>query len=254
MNQALTLLKKEWMESLRNFKFIAFVIVMLIFGILSPLTALLMPEILGAALKEQFEGLVLPDPTAYDSFVQFFSNINQMGMLLLVILFGSLLTNEFSRGTLTNLVTKGLKRRNIIAVKFLFVVIVWTIGYVLSAATTYMYTIMYWDETLHNLWFSLLTSYVYGIFLIALAFMLSIWVKNFVGVLGIMLGIIVVFTLISISPDAAEWLPNYLISSNMDLVTGELEMNEVVPALLITLGAIAVFIVVAIMSFDKSEI
>lgn len=69
---------------------------------MSPLAAKLLPQILAS------EGIsiTLPDPSAIDSWSQFFKNISQMGLIVTVILFSGVLGTELSKGTLINMLTK----------------------------------------------------------------------------------------------------------------------------------------------------
>ncbi len=151
MNQMLPLFKKEFIESWRNFKFAAILIVFAIIGILSPFTALILPDILGMVMDDSGVTVDIPESTSLDSYMQFFSNMNQMGLVIFVIVFGSILTHEFTHNTLVNLVTKGLKRTYVIVVKASFLMLVWTVGYVISASVAYAYTIYYWDEPVEHL-------------------------------------------------------------------------------------------------------
>lgn len=47
------MLKKEWMENSRSHKALALLIISIIFGILGPLTALLMPDIMAGVLPKK---------------------------------------------------------------------------------------------------------------------------------------------------------------------------------------------------------
>lgn len=93
--------KKEVLENVRIFKMLIFLI-FFIFGMMSPLMAKLMPEILS---QMPIEGvtIILSEPTASDSYMQFFKNITQMGMIILILVFSGTLTQELNRGTLINI-------------------------------------------------------------------------------------------------------------------------------------------------------
>ncbi|MFS5987412.1 hypothetical protein STO58_09085 [Streptococcus agalactiae] len=51
MKSLAVMLKKEWMENVRTYKVISILITCSIFGILGPLTALMMPEVLLQSFK-----------------------------------------------------------------------------------------------------------------------------------------------------------------------------------------------------------
>ncbi|MCG1009758.1 ABC transporter permease [Salinicoccus sp. ID82-1] len=252
MRQISALFRKELIESWRNFKSMAFLIVFIIIGVLSPFTALIMPDILSMVMEDSGIKADIPESTALDSYTQFFSNMNQMGLAIFVIIFGSILTHEFSRNTLVNLVTKGLKRTNVIVVKSLFLVFLWTLGYVISALVTYVYTLYYWDESANHLVLSFAMTWMYGLFVISLIMLAStFFTTSFIAVLSSVLALVIVMLMASIHPDIAEYLPQYLIGSNIGLLAGEIESGDVLWSSVITGAATLVFFMLAILRFKK---
>lgn len=255
MNQVSALFKKEIIESVRNFKLFVLLTVFIIIGIISPLTALLMPDIMDMLMEDAGISFELPPVTALDSYTQFFGNMNQLGLPILVIVTGSILTNEFSRNTLVNLLTKGLKRHNVMLVKFLYAVLMWTAAYAAGAVTAYLYTIYYWDNKFENILAAFSLTWVYGIFLISVIMLASaIFKTSFLGVLFTVLAVVILMIITSIYPPAAEYLPQYLATSNAELLTGEIAVSDVLPALLITL-AVSIFIfLLSTAVFNKAAI
>jgi len=98
-----------------------------------------MPEIVGSLVTDGVV-ITLPEPTAYDAWAQFFKNATQMGLFVMVILFSGVLSSELSKGTLINLLTKGLSRTAVILSKYTCMVSVWTISISLCFGLTYGYT------------------------------------------------------------------------------------------------------------------
>lgn len=255
MNQISALFKKEIMESVRNFKLFSLIIVFMIFGIISPLTALLMPEIMRIVMEDAGISFEMAPVSAIDSYVQFFSNINQLGLVIFVIVTGSILTNELSRNTLVNLVTKGLKRHNVIIVKFLYATILWTAVYVLSSVITYLYTIYYWGDPLENILLAFSLTWLFGIFLISIIMLASsIFKTSFLAVLFSVLAIVIAMIILSIHPTIAEYLPQYLISTNIGVLTGEITPGDIVPSVLTTVGAVIIMFGLSIFTFNKATI
>lgn len=255
MNQISALFKKEAVESIRNFKLFLLLAVFIIIGIISPLTAYLMPEIMAMVMKDAGIKFELPAVSAVDSYVQFFGNMNQLGLPILVIVTGSILTNEFSRNTLINLLTKGLKRHNVMLAKFLYTILMWTVVYVFGAVTVYLYTIYYWENELENIPAAFGLTWLYGIFLISVIMMASaIFKTSFLGVLFTVLGVVIIMIIASIYPMTAEYLPQYLLTSNMSLLTGETGASDIMPAVLITAGASILIFLMSIVTFNKAVI
>ncbi|SOC43470.1 ABC transporter permease [Salinicoccus kekensis] len=254
MSQVRALFKKEAVESVRSFKLFALIIVFMIIGVVSPLTALLMPDILEAVMEDSGIAFELPPVSAFDSYSQFFSNANQMGLVVLVIIFGSILTHEFSRNTLVNLITKGLKKYNIILVKTVFAALAWTLAFVISALITYLYTIYYWGDAVHNLFAAFGLTWLFGVFLITLIMAASaVFKSSFPGVLITVLAVVIIMMIAGIHPDIAEFLPQYLIGSNMALLHGELEIGDMMPSIIATVISSILMIVLSILIFNKTE-
>ena len=255
MSQLTAMFKKEWMESIRQFKTAALVIVLIIFGIISPLTALLMPDIMEMVMEDSGVHFELPAVQAVDSYMQFFSNLNQMGLVILVIVLGSTLTNEISRHTLINLVTKGLKRRTVIFVKYFYACLVWTVGYVMSAVITYLYTIYYWDNDVPHVLLSFSLTWLFGIFLISIIMLASsIFKSSYIAVLMTVLAVVVVMIALSIHPGLSEYMPQYLLGGSTGLLNGSLQPEDVFPAVTVTVLTSILMFVSSVFIFDKAEI
>lgn len=79
----MTLWRLEWLRLVRTHRWMIVVGVYLLFGIMGPLTAAYMQDILG-----QFGGemtIVAPDPTPADGVNQFIGNASQIGLLAVII-------------------------------------------------------------------------------------------------------------------------------------------------------------------------
>ena len=122
--------KKEFMEFYRSHKLLIILAVFLLLGMMNPLTAKITPQ-----LVENFmpEGMIvnLGEPTALDSWMQFYKNVPQLGLVVLVILFSGMMSQEYSKGTLINMLTKGLARRSVILSKLTVALVMWTAAYVI---------------------------------------------------------------------------------------------------------------------------
>ena len=107
MKGYIAFIKKEFVENLKNYRFFILFAIFAIFGLSSAFLAKFTPEII-AALGAGFEAT--EEPVALDAWQQFYKNISGVGFSALIILFGSCMSSEYSKGTLLLLVTKGLAR------------------------------------------------------------------------------------------------------------------------------------------------
>ena len=131
------LLKKNILEMIRNKRILIFGIVFMAISVISALSARYLPDLINALLEsmeEQIGGTFLVSASVAESYVQFISNIGEIAVLLVGILFAVTISKEKSRGTYNDLVTRGVKDRDIVLAHFASQVIVITVCYLLSIA------------------------------------------------------------------------------------------------------------------------
>ena len=123
--------KKEWLEAVRSYRLAILLIAFAIFGIMNPLIAKLTPYLLENLMPEGIS-IQISEPTAIDSWMQFFKNIPQMGTIVILLMFSGLFANELQKQTLVPFLTKGLSRAQVILSKLSISYVLWTISYFLS--------------------------------------------------------------------------------------------------------------------------
>ena len=246
--------KKEFVESLRTYRLIVLIGVLLFFGILSPLTALFLPEIIGSLDMGDGVTLTLPEPSAMDSWTQFFSNVGQMGMLALIITFSGIMANEISRGTLVNLLTKGMKRHTVVISKFLYANAMWTVGYGLCLAVCYAYTEFYWPAAdLSNAFLAFSSLWLYGVLMISMLVFGGVLFGSFYGSLLFSLGMIIVMALLNIAPALHKFNPISLAGGTLELLSAHKEAADFSPAMIICTVAVVLMLVGSIVIFNRKK-
>jgi ABC-2 type transport system permease protein len=247
--------KKEWMELARTYKLAIMLAVFLIFGIMSPMMALLLPDILNGSDLGGGIILQLPEPAAIDSYLQFFGNIGQMGMIVLVIVFAGIMANEFSKDTLINVLTKGMPRRTILLAKFMVSTVTWTISYLLALGVTFLYTEFFWsNHSLPHAFWAFAGPWVYGIFLIALMILSGVLFKTFTGSLMVTGAVAIVLSLLNISPAMQKFNPISLADRGVNLLNGSMVPADLLPAFYISGALILVTLSAAVILFDRKQV
>ena len=254
MKQFIIFTKKELFESVATFKLYILLALFLIFGMMSPLLAKLLPEILKSM---DLAGMVieLPEPSAIDSWSQFFNNVGQMGMLVLVIIFCGIMANEFSKGTLINLLTKGLSRKNVVFSKFFSATVIWLVAYLVCFGICYAYTAYFWDDVSirHGLLvFS--APWLFGVLLIAILMFGGTLFSNIYGSLLSCVAVVIVLNLISIIPNTAKYNPVSLTGGTLAILLESADTSDFIPAMIICVIAIIVLIVATIIVFNRKRI
>lgn len=253
MNQFIAFTKKEFHESAATFRLYILLAVFLVLGMTSPLIAKLTPELL-KTLGDTGSGIVIqmPEPVMTDAWAQFFKNVGQIGMLVLVIVFGGVMSNELSKGTLTNLLTKGLKRRTVIFSKFLSATALWTFSYLLCFGVCYAYTAYFWEiGAMKHALLAFAALWLFGELMLALLIFGGTLFGNIYGSLLSCLGLVMVLNILSIVPKTAAYNPITLSGGTLVLLSGDAKPGDFIPAMIVCATLIIALIAGAIAVFDK---
>lgn len=256
MKQLTAFIKKEFTEQIRTGKLTIMVIIFVLFGIMSPAMAKLTPfiyEMLSDSMAEQ--GIIVQDMTvnAMLSWQQFYKNIS-LTLIVVVVMFCGILTNEYQKGTLVNMLTKGLSRWKVIIAKTVAAAAVWTICYWLCYLITYGYNAYFWDNSIaRHLFGGAACIYLLGLWLIALILLGSaLFTANF-SVLLFTGGIFLAAYLMSLIPALAPYLPTQLLSSG-NLLSGAAAPDAFYKAAGVTTILIVLAIAAAILRFNKKQL
>lgn len=256
MKLLITLLHKEVTEIIRTKKILILGILFIVLGIMNPLIAKITPwmmELLSDSLGES--GIIIIDVhvDANTSWLQFFKNI-PLGYIVFVLMYSQSFTKEYQDNTLLLLFSKGLDRSKVLLSKLIFMIGTWTLLYGVTFIITYGYNAYFWDNSVAvGLYQSLFMWYLFGIFIICLIVLLSTLVKENVGILIGILGILLTTYLIGLIPVLKKFMPTTLMDVN-NLLVGKLQFNEYLWTIVITLILSLLSIIISIPLFNKKEI
>lgn len=255
MKVFIALLKKEYLESVRNKKLFIMFFIFLFLGILGPVTAKISPEILKSFLGEEL-AKGLQEPTFIDSWVQFFKNVTQLGFIFIAIIFSNYIVNEFSKKTLVNLVAKGLPRFQIVISKIFFASILWTVSFIIYCLIFNLYTNYIFKENVEILLAikASIPIWVFGIFLIALECFAGFVFRNTVGALSTLVITIALQFLIGMYDKIAKFLPMFLFSDNINLIKGSISFADYRYSILTTILLTILMIFTSIFTLNRKEI
>jgi len=254
MKTYLAFTKKELLEYTRTYKLFLMVIIFLGFGFMNPVTAKYTPELIAGFMPEGMS-VEIAEPTILDSWSQFFSNIPQLGLIIMVIVFSGLMANEFSKGTLVNILTKGMRREAVILAKFTSASLIWTVSYLVSFVVTLLYSKLFWSDTgVANLAMAVGCVWLFGILLLSSLLLGGILFRSSYGSLLFVGVLVVVMFVLNVLQTIAEYVPIRLVSVNMELLRGSIGASEVYAAVGITIGLTVVFIVISMVVFNRKRL
>ena len=118
MNSFLTFLDKEWTELFRTKRLYALLGIFALFGMVSPILARYMKEIVSASMGKSAP-IVVSEPVWSDSWKQFYNNLSQMGGISVLLIFMSSICGEKQAKTAALTLTKNLSPAEFITAKFM---------------------------------------------------------------------------------------------------------------------------------------
>ncbi|RHP30555.1 ABC transporter permease [Lachnotalea sp. AF33-28] len=216
-------LKKEFIEAIRTYRILILAAVFLLLGMMSPLTAKLLPELLPSLMESMPEGgvtITVPDPTAMDAYTQMFKNLTQMGLIVLLFVYAGMLSGEIGKGTLINLLTKGLNRNAVILTKYFSSLLIWTASAALMTGVSIGYTWVLFpaDAAVPHLFLSVACVWLFGAWLLSLILFSSSVIPGYIG--GLALPVLCFFALmfLDILPSFQPLSPIRLVTDNLALL------------------------------------
>lgn len=232
--------KKEALESFRTHKLLIVLAVFAVLGVISPVAAKMLPEIL-AAMPMEGMTLVLPTPTRLDAWSQFNKNVSQMGLVVLLLVLSGQFSTEYAKGTLVNLLTKGLSRTAVALAKAAWAGVLWTAAYALALGVCMAYTAyLFPGEAVENLLASVAGLWLFGLLLLSCLAAGGALLSNSYGGLLCVVGLFVGLALLDLVPAIPPYNPNALVSQSMKLLQGQTDPKALawpfVLCALITLG------------------
>ncbi len=246
--------EKELLEQLRTWRILILGAVLLLFGMTSPLLAKMTPDLM-KNLSVPGIVITLPKPAAADAWAQFFKNMGQMGLVVLLLVFGTSLPQEISRGTVLIPLSKGLSRVSVILAKYLTQLFVWTAGYALAAAVCCGYTqYLFGRFGIPNLFFALFCFWLFGAFVLALLLCAGAAVPGNYGGLLLAAAVLCILLALGAFPGLQKWNPVSLASQNAAMTAKSTLSPDFAVSVRVTIFAAAVCLLLGGLLFRRKNL
>lgn len=256
MRQLTAFTKKEFVEFIRTGKLWIMLIIFFMFGIMNPAIAKLTPwlyEMMSESMQEQGIVIASVKVDALTSWMQFYKNIF-MAVLVLAVMLSGILTIEYQKGTLINMLTKGLARWKVIAAKSIAAIAVWSVCYWLCFGVTYGYNAYFWNNKVaSHVGTGAACIYLFGILVIVLLIFASAVLRSNFAVLLMTGGILMITYLAGLVPAIAEYNPIRLLSAGNMVYNGGKPEDFIWAAVVTAILCVAGFIG-AVICFDKKRL
>ena len=244
---------KEMRELTRTARLPVVLVVFALLGLVSPVMARYLREILEAVGGSQFQGLI-PDPVAADAVTQFTKNLGQLGVLMAVLIAMGSVAGEKERGTAAFLLTKPLDRAAFLGAKVASLGLLLATATALGGALCWAYTAILFEplpllgyvSSVAVLWLSL--AVFAAITFVASVVAPSALVAGGIGIVALMLA-----GFVSVAPDLAPYLPTGLWGISNEVAVGHTP-DPMVGPIVLNIAIIVIAVAVAVWSFRRQEL
>ena len=215
----MSLWKLEWIRLFRTKRWIALLGVYVFFGLMGPLTARYIREIL-----ESFGGdvqVVVPDPVAADGIASYISNAAQIGLLVSVGIAAAALAFDAKPQMGVFLRTRTSHVWQIIAPRYMVitaaVIGAFTLG---SIAALYESTVLMGSLSFGGWLLGTMLGGLYLAFAMAVVAAVAGRTQSVLVAVVVSIGVLLLLPIFGIAPNFGEWLPSHLVGAIDSLVRG----------------------------------
>jgi ABC-2 type transport system permease protein len=245
-------LRKEWIYIIRSYRLLITAVVLLFFGLSSPLLAKYTPELMNL-LPSGGVTILMPPPTVADAIGQYAKNMGQFSVILGLLLTMGAVAQEKDKGTAAMMLVKPLARGSFLCAKFLSLAVMFAISLVVSSIAAYYYTMLLF-EALNILHWLVLNVFllIYILVIVSITLLCSTVTRSQGATAGISFGVLVIGWFAGGILRLGEYLPGELIAWGMRLMQGDTSTSWI--AFGVSVGIIAVSLGAAWLVFRRQEL
>ena len=246
-------LRKELIEQWRSYRLLIAAVILIIFGLLSPLTARYTPELMKLLPNGDEIAKLIPPPTAMDAVREYAENISQFGVILALLMTMGVVVQEKDKGTAAVMLVKPMPRGVFLGAKFVALGLTFAASIAIAGAAGYYYTLLLFEALDVGRWLALNgLMLLFVLVYVALTLLCSTVTKSQVAAGGLAFGLLLVLAIPGSLPKIGEYLPGQLITWGVGLMAGS--VNAYWPALWVSIGLIAASLVGAWLIFERQEL
>jgi ABC-2 type transport system permease protein len=260
MNALVVSIRKEMLEQWRTYRAVIVAVVLVAFGMLSPLTAKFTPEIIklvagGDDVMAQQLAAAIPKPTVNDAVAQYVKNTSQFGLILALLVTMGVVAQEKERGTAALMLVKPLPRWAFLAAKFAGLALTFALSLALAGLAAYYYTWFLFEPLKLGPFLALNgLLLLYVLVYVALTLLCSALTRSQTAAGGLAFGLMILLSIPSAVPQIAQYLPGQLAGWGAALAVGAPGVEPAWPAFWLSVGLIAASLAGAWLVFDRQEL
>lgn len=249
----LTALSKEFLEQRRTRKFLIAMVVLVLFGMTSPLMAKMIPQIMTLIPGGEVYSLMIPTPTINDAVAQYVKNTTQFGVLLALVFSMGAVAIEKDKGTAAMVLSKPLSRGSFLLSKFAALALTFGLSLIVAGIACYYYTYFLFGAMDLLNWVALNgLLYFYILVYVAITLFFSTVTRTQYIAIGLSFGVLIVLGILGGLPGIGGNLPDAMLSNAAALMMGLPVTNWT--GLWVSLGLIIISLISACLVFRKQEL
>jgi len=242
----------EWLRLMRTPRWIALFGVYVIFGLLGPVMAKYLPDIVEHVQSEMT--IVVPPPQPKDGIINYINQVGQTGLIVVVAIAASALAFDANRGLSTFLRTRVASVWDLVwprvAVTAVAAVLAYTLG---TMAAWYETALLLGPLPAGAVAAGVLCAAVYLVFAIAVVAAAAAVARKTVGIVGIALTALILMSIAGSLGVLRGWLPSTLAGAPVALLTAT-DLMDYLPAMAVTATSSAALIALAVIGLRRREV
>lgn len=252
-----TLFQKELVENWRNFKWIWVPLVLILLAIMDPITMHYMPVIL-----ENFGGLPdgtvleLPTPSTTEIMMMSLSQLDTIGLIVIVLMSMGIIANERKSGVLELTLVKPVSFTSFVTAKWTSLVLITNASLMVALLASWYYTNLLFDSIAFSS--ILLVMLFFGIwytFIVSLIILFSTWTRSAGVVAALSIGsVIILSTGTSIFSTYLAWSPTQISTYIQEMLLTNTVSTDFMMTIGMTIIAIVGCLWVSVVCMEKKEI
>lgn len=204
---------KEIREQWRTYRLLVTLIVLSLFGLLSPLLAYFTPQILAAIPGGEALGDLIPPPTVVDAIGQYIKNLSQFAILFAILLPMGSVSGEKERGTAALVLSKPLPRGAFVLAKAAAFGLVFALSLLIAGLAGYYYTGLLFEFLPFDRWLAMNgLLWLYAMVYVGLTLLFSTISRSQALAAGLSFAVLLGLSVVGISRTIAVYLPAQLVT------------------------------------------
>src|SRR6478609_7660408 len=208
----------EWLRLMRTPRWIALFGVYVIFGLLGPVMAKYLPDIVEHVQSEMT--IVVPPPQPKDGIINYLDQVGQTGLIVVVAIAASTLAFDARRGLSTFLRTRVTSMWELVRPRFVVTAVAAVLAYTLGTlAAWYETALLLGPLPVGAVLAGVLCEGLYLVFAVAVVAAAASVARKIVGVVGIALTALILLSVAGALGVLHDWLPSTLAGAPVELLT-----------------------------------